>query len=98
MLSVSCSVVSNCLQPHGLQPARLLCPWNFPGKNTEVGGHSLLQRIFLTQGSNQSLLHCRQILYCLRYQRSPKECSNHLTVALILHVSKVMLKILHARL
>ena len=28
---VSCSVVSNSLQPHGLQPARLLCPWNFPG-------------------------------------------------------------------
>ena len=31
--SVSCSVVSNSLQPHGLCPTRLLCPWNFPGKN-----------------------------------------------------------------
>ena len=30
-------VLSNSLQPHGLQPARLLCPWNFPGKNTGVG-------------------------------------------------------------
>ena len=44
-------------------PARPLCPWNFPGKNTGVGGHSLLQGIFLTQGSNPGLLHCRQILY-----------------------------------
>ena len=33
------SVVSNSLRPHGLQPTRLLCPWNFPGKNTEVGCH-----------------------------------------------------------
>ena len=31
------------LQPHGLQPARLLCPWNFPGKNPGVGCHFLLQ-------------------------------------------------------
>ena len=29
--------MSNCLQPHGLQPARLLCPWDSPGKNTGVG-------------------------------------------------------------
>ena len=34
---------------------RLLCPWDFPGKNTGVGYHFLLQGIFLTQGSNQSL-------------------------------------------
>ena len=33
----ACSVIFNSLQPHGLQPARLLCPWDFPGKNTEVG-------------------------------------------------------------
>ena len=32
---------------------RLLCPWDSPGKNTRVGCHSLLQGIFLTQGSNQ---------------------------------------------
>ena len=47
-----CSVVSNSLKPHGLQPTRSLCPWNFPGKNTGVGCHFLLQRIFLTQGLN----------------------------------------------
>ena len=41
---------------HGLQPARFLCPWDFPGKNTGVGCHFLLQRIFLTQGLNLSFL------------------------------------------
>ena len=45
--------------------ARLLCPWDFPGKNTGVGCHFLLKGIFQTQGSNLSLLHCRQILYHL---------------------------------
>ena len=34
--SVSHSVVSNFFWPHGLQPARLPCPWNSPGKNTGV--------------------------------------------------------------
>ena len=33
-------------------PARVLCPWNSPGKNTRVGSHSFLQKIFSTQGSN----------------------------------------------
>ena len=41
---------------------RLLCPWDSPGTNTRVGSHSLLQKIFLTQGSNPGLLHCRQTL------------------------------------
>ena len=34
-----------------------LRPWNFPGKNTRVGFHFLLQGIFPTQGSNLCLLH-----------------------------------------
>ena len=42
---------------HGLLSARLLCPQNFPGKNTGVACHFLLQEIFLTQGLNLSLLH-----------------------------------------
>ena len=37
------SVVSDSLRPHGLQPCRLLCPWDFPGKSTGVGCHCLLQ-------------------------------------------------------
>ena len=48
----------------------LFCPWDFPGKNTEVGSHSLLQQIILTQGSNLSLLHCRQLLYPLSHQEN----------------------------
>ena len=51
--SISHSVMSDPLRPHGLQPIRLLCSWNFPGKNTGVGSHSLLQGIFPTQGLNQ---------------------------------------------
>ena len=56
---LSRSVVSNSLWCHGLWPARLLCPWDSPGKNIEVGFHALLQGISATQGFNPSLLHCR---------------------------------------
>ena len=56
-LQPSCSVMSDCLPPHKVQPARLLCPWDFPGKNIGVGCHFLYQGIFSTQGSNPSLLH-----------------------------------------
>ena len=59
-------VAKSCLtllEPHRLQPARLLCPWDFPGKNIGVGCHFLLQRVFLTQGSNLRLLHHIRILY-----------------------------------
>ena len=40
-------------------------PWDFPGKNTRVGCHSLLQGIFLTQKLNLGLPYCKQILYLL---------------------------------
>ena len=61
---------SNSLRTHGLQPARLLCPWDSPGKNTGVGCRVFLQGIFPTQGSNPGLPHCRQILYQLGHQGS----------------------------
>ena len=35
-----------------LWPARILCPWNSPGKNMGIGGHFLLQGIFPTEGLN----------------------------------------------
>ena len=70
-MCVSCSVVSDFLRPHELEPTRFLCPRNSPGKNTGVDCHSLLQRIFLTQGSNPGLLHHRQILYHLSYREGP---------------------------
>ena len=41
------------------EPAKLLCPWDFPVKNTEESFNFLLQGIFLTQGLNLDLLHCR---------------------------------------
>ena len=52
-------------------PTRLLCPWDFPIKNTGVACHFLLQGIFQTQESNPGLLHCWQILYLLSYEGSP---------------------------
>ena len=64
-LERSHSVVSNSLRPHGLYS-----PWNSSSQNTGVDSLSLLQEIFPTQESNQSLLHCRQILYQLSYQGS----------------------------
>ena len=47
--------------PLATQTTRFLCPWDFPDNNTELGFHSLLQGIFLTQGLNPPL---QQILYC----------------------------------
>jgi len=51
-----------CVAAKGLPPARLLCPWDSPGKNTGVGCPFLLQGIFPTQGWNPCLLLGRQIL------------------------------------
>ena len=52
----SCSIMSDSFWPHGLWPARLLCLWDFSGKNTGVDGHFLLLGIFPTQGLNPPLL------------------------------------------
>ena len=49
-------LMSSSLQPHGLQPTKLLCLWGFPGKNTGEDSYSLLQGIFLTQRSIPGLL------------------------------------------
>ena len=55
------------LRSHGLSSQ-----WNSPGQNIGVGSRSLLQGIFLTQGLNPGLPHCRQILYQLNHQGSPR--------------------------
>ena len=75
--SFSRSVMSDSLQPHGLQPSRILCPWDSPGKNTVVGCHYFLQKIFPTQESNSGLLRCNQILYCLSYKEVLTVYSQH---------------------
>ena len=66
---------------------RLYCPWNSPGKNIGVGYYALLQEIFLTQGSNLHLPHCREILYHLSHQGSPNSwqgrCKCEITPILI---------------
>ena len=66
-VSESNSVVPNSLRPHGLYSS-----WNSPGQDTGVGSLSLLQGIFPTQGLNPGLPHCRQILYQLSHQGSPR--------------------------
>ena len=53
---VGYSVVSDSLQPHGLQPAKLLCPWDAPDNKTGVGCHALCQGIFPSQGLNPLLM------------------------------------------
>ena len=61
-----CLVAKSCptlLWSHGLQPTRLFCTCDFPGKNTGEGCHFLLQGIFLTQELNPCLLLGRWILY-----------------------------------
>ena len=57
MSVISCSGMSDTLGPHRLQPTRLLCLWDSPGKNTGARCHFLLQGIFPTKGSNLHLLH-----------------------------------------
>ena len=75
---LSHSAVSGSLPPHGLQPAGLLCPWNFPGRNTAVSCHFLLQGNFLTQGSNPRLLcllHWQADSLPLYHLGSPQTCT-----------------------
>ena len=70
-------VVSNSLRPHGLYS-----PWNSPGQNTGMGSLSLLQGIFLTQGSNPGLPLCRQILYQLSHTRKALYEKNYTHITL----------------
>ena len=70
IITHSYSVMSNSTKSMGF-----LCPWNSWSKNTGVSGHSLLQGIFLIQGSNQAFLHYRQILLSLSCQGSPRGLS-----------------------
>ena len=65
-------VAQSCLTlSDSMEPARLLCPWNFPGQKTGLGCCSFLQRIFPIQGPDPGLPHCRWILYHLSHHGSP---------------------------
>ena len=59
---VSHFVVSDSLQPHGLESSRILCPWNFPGKDAGVGCHFLLQSHWL--GVTNYILEALVFLFC----------------------------------
>ena len=89
----SLSHVRLFLWPHGLWPARLLSPCDFPGKNTRAGRHSLLQVSFLTQGSNPNLLCCRWILY----HRAIWEALSSLTTTLILFILNIYFCVVYIR-
>ena len=69
---LSPSVLSDFWGPRGLQPTRLLCPWDSTGKHNGVGCHALFQWIIITQGLNPGLWHCRQILNFLSHQGNPR--------------------------
>ena len=68
----ACVVKVSQLCPILCDPLGLYSPWNSPSQNTGVGSRSLLQGIFPTQGLNLGLPHCRQILYQLSHQGSPR--------------------------
>ena len=71
LLWFSCSVMSNSFATSWTVAARVLHPWDFPGKNSRVGCHFLLQGIWPAQGLNPHLLHCRRILLLPSHWRSP---------------------------
>ena len=65
-----CLVTQLCLtlcDPKDCSPPDSSVHGDSPGKSTGLGCHALLQGIFLTQGLNLHLLHCRQILYPLSH-------------------------------
>ena len=64
------------MRPHGRQPARLLCPWNFPGKNTGVGYPLFLQEILPTQRVNPHLLQWQMGSLPLSHQFSSVQFSS----------------------
>ena len=66
----SCSVVHYAFWPCGLQPSRLVCPQDSPGKNTEVSSLSLLEGVFPTQGLNLCSLHWQAFSLPLSHQGS----------------------------
>ena len=74
------------LQPHGLWPTRLFCPWDSPGNDASVGCCALLQGIFLTQELNSHLLHWQVDSLPLSHQGSPdsnEACSKMQWVSLM---------------
>ena len=80
LLSVLSRFSQVCLYVTPWAPARLLCPWDSPGKDTGVGCHAFCQGIFPTRGWNLHLLcllPCRWVLYPLSHLGSPLSTRYH---------------------
>ena len=69
------SVVSNSSRPHGLQPTRLLHPWDFPGKSTGVGCHCLLRWSCIHTGIFSFVRCCHCLLQNLTHLLPSKQCA-----------------------
>ena len=69
LISQSCPILCD---PMNCSPLGSSVHGDSSGKNTGVDCHAFFKRIFPTQGMNPGLLHCRQILYYLSHQGSPK--------------------------
>ena len=91
-LLLTCESESHSVLSDSLRLRGLYSPWNSAGQNTGVGSLSVLQGIFPTQGSNLSLLHCRQTLYQLSHQRSPSYWHSHCFKLVILWETVDMVK------
>ena len=91
--SVSHSVMSNSLRPHGLQSTRLLCPWDFPGKDTGVGCHFLLQGILPLSYNNLflPLFSVSLFLPSCRFLRHFLEFYFELSIVFSVHLFAVFL-------
>ena len=85
------------VQKHARSKTCKIHPRTSLGKNTGVGCHSFLLRIFPTQASNPSLLHCRWILYCMSHQGSKIHLSIQNSLPAGMH-SKHRLKLLKSHL
>ena len=72
VLSLVAQLCPTLCDPMDCSPLGSSVHGDSPGKNTETGCHALFQGIFPTQGSNSGLPHCRQILYHLTHQGSPR--------------------------
>ena len=84
-----CSVLSDSLQLHGLEPTRLLCPWDFPDKDSRVGFHSTggEEIPFLVKRRN----YPRQLNQGVRIFGKPSQNSVYHTCAILSHFSCVWL-------
>ena len=71
-------VSDSFVTPWTVKPIRLLCPQDFPDKNTGVGSYFLLQGLCLTQGLNLSLLNWREDSLPLSHQASPLVQGRHM--------------------